>query len=378
MDSLNHGGDVEDLRVNGNLEKLLALGTRWVRIWIRWDKAQLYPPAFVPLSDLDGSLNDVAGCGPGCGFRYIQAIDAQIALARAAGLNVILTSWFFPRWANGTADKPADWGRQDRGSASTPPDRLKPLEWRIPTGELGQEGHYGRWLAWLMDRYAGHGRGLVLEIMNEPNGQLWPQQAASSTADPYGAGEVVIGSLVAEMIATAHALSAARGHPIGLAAPALSDRPRPSDRLFTDQQAAVPAILAGLDDRGVAPGPSLVWTHHNYSDIERNIASPTRAESLRELLRGRWHGRGGPGDPRVWLTEGGARLGSGDVTDPAAQALLLAASWQRMSAAPGIEMFSNYLMYADPVANSGLCESIASGGAPRPVWEVFRSFPSFA
>ena len=55
MDSLNHGGDVEDLRVNGNLDKLRALGTRWVRLWIRWDKAQLFPPGLVPIGDLDGS-----------------------------------------------------------------------------------------------------------------------------------------------------------------------------------------------------------------------------------------------------------------------------------------------------------------------------------
>jgi hypothetical protein len=378
MDSLNHGGDVEDLRVNGNLEKLLALGTRWVRIWIRWDKAQLFPPAFVPLADLDGPLNDAAGCGSGCGFRYIEAIDAQIALARAAGLSVILTTWFFPRWANDTADKAADWAREDRGSATTPVERLKPLEWRIPIGQLGETGHYGRWLGWLMDRYRAYGHSLVLEIMNEPNGQLWPQQAPSPTADPHRPGEPVVGSYVAEMIATAQALSAARAHPIGIATPALSDRPRPNDRLFTNLETAVPAILAGLDDRGLPPTSSLVWTHHNYSDVERNIPPPTRAEQLRGLLRGAWRGRGGPADPRVWLTEGGARLGSGEVTDLFAQAALLAASWERMSAAPGIEMFSNYLMYADPVANSGLCESISSGGTPRPVWEVFRRFPSFA
>jgi hypothetical protein len=378
MDSLNHGGDVEDLRVNGNLEKLLALRTRWVRIWIRWDKAQLYPPAFVPMTALDGPVNDAAVCGSGCGFRYIQAIDEQIALARAAGLGVILTTWFFPRWANDTADKPADWAREDRGSPTTPLERLKPLEWRIPSGQLGTAGHYGRWLAWLMDRYSGYGHNLVLEIVNEPNGQLWPQQGPSATGDPYGPGELTVGSHVAEMIATARSLSAERGHRIQVAAPALSDRARPNDRLFTTLETAVPETLAALDGLGFEPTPTFIWTHHNYSDIERDVASPTRAEFVRELLRGRWRGRGGPGDPRIWLTEGGARLGSGEVSDLSRQAELLGASWARMSGAPGIELFSNYLMYADPVANSGLCESIATGGAPRPVWDVFRRFPSFA
>jgi Cellulase (glycosyl hydrolase family 5) len=376
MDSLNHGGDTEDLRVNGNLEKLLALGTHWVRIWIRWDKAQLFPPVFVPMPELDGPLNDLAPCGPGCGFRYIQAIDEQIALARAAGLNVILTTWFFPRWANGTADKPADWAREDRGSPADPVERLKPLEWRIPVGQLGETGYYGMWLAWLIDRYRGYGRNFVLEIMNEPNGQLWPQQAPSPSADPYAAGEVTVGAHVAEMIATARAVSADHGHPIGLAGPALSDRARPNDRLFTTLETAAPQTLDALPRLGFAPTPTFAWTHHNYFDIERNISSPTRAELVRELLHGRWSGRGGPADPRVWLTEGGARLGSGEVSDLAAQALLVAASWERMTAAPGIELFSNYLMYADPVANSGLCESIASGGAPRPLWEVFQRFPA--
>jgi hypothetical protein len=375
MDSLNNGGDVEDLRVNGNLQKLLALGTRWVRIWMRWDKAQLYPPAFLPMTELDGPLNDAIICGSGCGFRYIQTIDEQIALARAVGLNVILTTWFFPRWANDTADKPPDWAREDRGSATDPLDRLKPLEWRIPIGQLGTTGHYGRWLGWLMDRYGSYGRNLVLEIVNEPNGQQWPQQGPSGSADPFEPGEPTVGSQVAEMIATARALSAERGHPIGIAAPALSDRARPGDRLFTPLETAVPETLAALDELGFPPTAGFVWSHHNYFDIEHDLPSPTRAELLRELLRGRWRGRGGPGDPRVWLTEGGARLGSAEVSDLAKQAELLAASWARMTAAEGVEMFSNYLMYADPVANSGLCEA---DGAPRPVWNVFRGFPSFA
>ena len=226
MDSLNHGGDVEDLRVNGNLDQLRALGTRWVRLWIRWDKAQLFPPALVPMSDLDGPANDLAVCGSGCGYGYIQAIDEQIALARAAGLNVILTTWNFPRWANGTAGVPADWAREDRGGPDTPVERLKPMEWRVPLGELGPPGYYGQWLGWLMDRYAIHGRGFTLEIVNEPNGQLWPQQTTERHALIRSApGQPLMAGLVTEMMETAQKLSAERGHRVGLAGPALS-RPR--------------------------------------------------------------------------------------------------------------------------------------------------------
>jgi hypothetical protein len=376
MDSLNHGGDVEDLRLNGNLYKLQALGVRSVRVWIRWDKAQPFPPAFVTLEQLGGPANDIAGCGTGCGYRYIQAIDAQIALARAVGLRVILTTWFHPRWANGTADKPLDWAREDRGSATTPLERLKPLEWRVPVGQLGPDGYYGQWLGWLMDRYAIHGRGLVLEIMNEPNGQLWPQQGPSRTADPYGPGEPIMAAHVGEMIATAQALSARRGHRLGLAAPALSDRIRPDDRLFTGIGSMVPATLGVLAEHGFPPAPTFVWSHHNYWDIEHDLGVSSRTGELAELLRGGWWGRGGPADPRIWLTEGGARIGSGEVRDQSDQALLVAAAWARTSALPAVELFSNYLMYTSPAADCGLCDSLEAGGAPRPVWEVFRQLPA--
>ena len=45
-----------------------------------------------------------------------------------------------------------------------------------------------------------------------------------------------------------------------------------------------------------------------------------------------------------------------------------------MSALPAVELFSNYLMYSDPTADCGLCDNLASGGAPRPVWHVFQGF----
>ena len=181
---------------------------------------------------------------------------------------------------------------------------------------------------------------------------------------------------VIEMMATARALSAERGHPIGLAGPALSDRVRPDDRLFTSVRSLVPPVLDALRLLGFPPTPSFAWSHHNYWDIERAVALPGGAGDLARMLHGRWHGRGGPANPRIWMTEGGARLGSGEVRDLAGQAELLAAAWSRMSALPSVELFSNYLMYSDPLADCGLCDDLASGGAPRPVWDVFRRFPA--
>jgi hypothetical protein len=376
MGPINHGGDVEDLRVNGNLDKVLASGARWVKLWIRWDKAQLFPPSRVPMSSLHTPANDAPGYGTGGGYQYIRVIDEQIALARSAGLNVILVSWLFPRWSNGTEGRPADWSRPDRGSASTPVANLKAMEHRVPIGQLGTTGYYGQWLGWLINRYRGYGQSFVLEIMNEPNLQFWPQQGPSPTADPYAQGPLAIDSYVAQMIDTARALSAARGHPIRIGVGGMADRFGADSRFHTNFQTAVPRTLDRLAARNFPNTPSFVWTHHNYSDIERDIPSPTRAEMTVGYLRGRWRGRGGQAAPKVWLTEGGARLGVSQATDLNRQAGLVRSSWDRMTAAVGVEMFPNYLMYESPYANSGLRYSLAAGGGPRPVWDVFRAFPS--
>jgi Cellulase (glycosyl hydrolase family 5) len=377
MGSINHGGDYEDLTAHGNLDTVRQTGARWVRIWVRWDKAQLFPPSVLSMSRLDTTSNDLPVCGTGCGFRYIRAVDAQIAAARAAGLNVVLVTWHFPRWANGTEGLPADWARQDRGSAATPVERLKPMEFRIPVGQLGRTAYYGRWIDWLIGRYSRYGRRLALEVMNEPNHQLWPQQGPSTTADPYGPGPVVIDDYVAEMMETARAVSAARGHPLMLVGPGLSDRFGANSRLMTNFQTAVPETLTGLEARGFRPASNFVWSHHNYSDVERNIAPPTRAEQAHLYLVGRWRGLGGLSFPKLWLTEGGARLGQSQATDLTMQAELVRLNWGRMSVAPGIQMWTNYLLYADATANSGLREARLGSALPRPVWNVFASFPAY-
>lgn len=377
MGSINHGGDYEDLTAHGNVEMVRQTGARWVRIWVRWDKAQLFPPSQVPWSELDSPANDSPECGTGCGFRYIQAIDAQIAAARAEGLNVVLVSWHFPRWSNGTEGLPADWGRDDRGTAATPVEQLKPMEMRIPVGQLGPHGYYGRWLDWLMGRYWLYGRNVALEIMNEPNLQLWPQQGPSTTGDPYGPGPLVIDDYVAEMMETARAVSAYRLDPLTLVGPAMSDHLGADGRLMTSFHTAQPETLSRLEERGFTSAPHFVWSHHNYEDVERNIASPTRAEEARGYLLGRWRGMGGAGAPKLWLTEGGARLGQGYATDPTMQAELVRLNWERMSVAAGVAMWTNYLLYADATANSGLREARLGSAVPRPVWNVFASFPAY-
>jgi hypothetical protein len=374
MTSISHGGDPDDLTAYGNLGLVKQTGARWVRLWIRWDKAQPLPPAWVPWSRLASATNDLPGCGTGCGYRYIASLDAQIAAARAAGLNVILVSWHFPRWANGTAGKPADWASEDRAPAGTPVEGFKPMEMRLPVGQLSTDGYYGRWIDWLVGRYAAYGHNLALEIMNEPNLQMWPQEGPSTTGDPFAPGPVVIGSYVAEMMNTARSVAAARGNPILMAGPGLSDHLGADSRTETNFRTAVSATLGGLSSGGWSE--DFVWTHHNYADVEQDMPSPTRADAVRTLLLGRWDGRGGSADPKLWLTEGGARLGSGDATDLTRQAELVRLNYERMSVAPGIEMWTNYMLYSNPYADSGLRHARLAGGAPRPVWDTFVGLPA--
>jgi hypothetical protein len=188
---------------------------------------------------------------------------------------------------------------------------------------------------------------------------------------------VVIDDYVAEMLETARRVSANRGHPTMLLGPSLADRFGADSRLMTNFQTAVPETLTALQARGFATASNFAWSHHNYADVERNVTMPTRAEQARAYLVGRWRGLGGTSSPKLWLTEGGARLGQSQATDLTMQAELVRQNFGRMTAAAGIQMWTNYLLYADPTADSGLREARLNGGAPRPVWNVFASFPAY-
>jgi hypothetical protein len=168
-------------------------------------------------------------------------------------------------------------------------------------------------------------------------------------------------------------VAAAHGNPILMGGPALSDHWGADSRTETNFRTVLSATLAGLWPSGWPE--NFVWTHHNYVDVEENLGA-TRAGAVRGLLLDRWSGRGGSADPKLWLTEGGARLGSGKAGDLTEQAELVRLNWERMSAEPGVEMWTNYLLYANPYADSGLRQSWLAGGAPRPVWNTFVSFPA--
>ncbi len=103
------------------LDQLAAAGVQWVRIDIGWS-------GFEP--DAPGVIDP----------WYQGRVDAAVDEARARGLQVLLTAWLTPRWANA--------GLGERHPPTDPAD-------------------YARFLTWAADHYRG--RVEAWEIWNEPN-----------------------------------------------------------------------------------------------------------------------------------------------------------------------------------------------------------------
>jgi hypothetical protein len=386
-----HPGSPQDYRTGRNAFRLRDSGTRWVRFWADW-------PSLMPLADqLDATA--------------IAALDAQIAMARADGMSMILTPYRFPTWANGTGSMSADElaaTMPDRRTSAQPEARAKSLQFRYPD-DLSPTGAFGRFLRLLIERYSPRQPAAspsvdVLELCNEPNLQWWPQQGPSATPDPYDRGPIVVDGAIVRIFVTARQIAHDVGSDIVLAGPGSADLTA-SNRLRTGYHSLAERILTGLAAAGVVPGPRFAWTHHNYTDVTydqgpgstardaaRNPARQTNlAADMRERLVGRWAGwpAGDPDHPQLLLTEGGATLANMQarygLMDPAAQrhkqAELVRRNWDRMASdsgdGAGIAMIAQYLLYSDVGFDSGLCEPYDAGGAVRPSYRTWKGLPSF-
>ena len=111
-------------------------------------------------------------------------------------------------------------------------------------------------------------------------------------------------------------------------------------------------MLDALDAAGFAGGDHWVWSFHNYNESENGGNRSTR---MRERIAGRWPGRLAPdGGPLMYATEGGVRLsfiarqrGAGaDLR--AGQAEVLARALARAEATPGLGLYTQYTVNADP------------------------------
>src|SRR3954452_16770583 len=190
----------------------------------------------------------------------------------------MLTAWRFAPWANGTASlSDADDVRfrlADRLRRGADPPARKSLTYRLPD-DLSPSGAWGRWIAWLLDRYAG--RIDALEIVNEPNLQLWPQRDA--------AGALTIDAAVATMMQTPAALASRQKRAPLLVAPATGD-PVGDSRLRTGYDTFTRALLDRLRWRGfeprrrggraTPPSRARCWTGSPSAARSRARASPGR------------------------------------------------------------------------------------------------------
>jgi hypothetical protein len=392
-------GSSHDYRRDDNRRFFAGTGTRWVRMWADWPTLMPNPGAFDQVN--------------------IRSLDEQIALARRDGLRIVLTLYRFPTWANGTAALTPDQlaaTMPDRKSSATAADTsAKSLLFRYPD-DVSTGSAWGDFVDRIASRYSAGNPNRqsldatidVLEIVNEPNLQWWPQQGASTTADPYGPGPLVVHDVLVRMFATAKAIVARYGNEPMLGGPATADSVGDT-RLRTGYGTLSDRLLPALAAAGFTGGSGFVWTHHNYTDVTFDQGAGTTApdaattprttsfvaDMRRRLIAGGWAGwpAANPADPWIMLSEGGVTIQSirsstrwsipdgNPAAQRAKQAELIRRAWDRMASTAdgtGIAVASNYLWYTDPNFDSGLCDALANGGATRTAYTTWGSLPSFA
>jgi len=392
-----HPGSAGDYRFHGNAAHVAETGASWIRLWADWPSLQPDPRL---------AIDDPAQPA----FWRLRELDAQIAAANADGVKVLLLAYRFPVWANGTealaaqrntdaevsfayADRmtPAAWERYvaaGRDPARFTPSRRE-LGLRIPPEGLGPESAWGRFFAFLYERYRTGRPGAGprvdgLELTNEPNFQWWPQREASANADPFALGALFAPRAFAEAMRTAQALSARHAHDTLLFGPSTADSEQ-GGRTVTNYEPFTIALLDALDAIGYRAHDRQAWAHHNYLDLEGRDIEP-RVQRLRGLLRGRWSGYAEGDGPTVFITEGGVRLQAQRTrypTEDARQAQ--AASWRLAferyarddGPGAGVAMLAQYTTYADPRFDCGLLEPWPST-VRRPVYDVWATLPRHA
>lgn len=388
-----HPGSPGDLRVGDNRALLAESGTACVRLWADWPSLQP-DPAYTP--------DDPAS--PGAPF--LAALDGQIAAANEDGLRVVLQFFRFPTWANGTAalaavrgtdaeisfayaDRigPAPWARYvagGRNPATYSPSR-RGLEFAVPAEGCGPGSAWAEMFAFLHDRYrpdrATGTRVDAIELVNESNFQLWPQRGPSPTDDPFALGPLTVQRTVAQMMASARAVSAAAGHPGLILVPSFADSNQ-GGRTVTHYDELAVALLDELAATGAVVAANEVWSHHNYTDVEGRVEA-TKTQHLRTLLAGRWTGLADPTGPVVLITEGGARLSQMRALYPteeprAAQAESIRLALERHARADGpgagVWLFAQYTLHADPSFDCGLLDAWPST-ARRPSFAAWSAGP---
>ena len=225
------------------------------------------------------------------------------------------SSWYrFPLWANGLeslgaqrntdaeicngfADRisPAAWTAYV--AAGRDPARVNPsrraLEFGLPPGGLGPDSAWAAFFAfchdrWRLGRQASGPYVHGFELANHPNFQWWPQRAPATGDDPFATASLTAQVPMAQMMATAASVAAGADDGTLLFAPSFADSEL-GGRTVTQYDEFTTALLDALDAAGHAAGPREVWSHHNYTDLERRSVE-TKLQRMRGLMTGRWAG----------------------------------------------------------------------------------------
>jgi hypothetical protein len=202
-------------------------------------------------------------------------------------------------------------------------------------------------------------------VVNEPNGQLWPQRSpAADPAQPFevDGSELTIHHAVGEMMVTVDQLATATSG-LTCLGPSTSDAVGDPPRMvagvlegFTD------ALLDELDRRRFGGGCHWIWSYHNYVDMEQGASG---VADLRAQIEPRWRGLRRDDGPVIAATEGGVRLdelgdGLSDGERLREQADRLARAVDRhrdpTDLGAGLAFLTQYTVTADPKYDCGLLE----------------------
>ncbi len=174
---------------------------------------------------------------------------------------------------------------------------------RARTDLLGTGQHWNTWIRFLACRYHPDPakRAIqvipgapapvagavidVLEIVNEPNFECWPQISADVGA--AGTKAKIAVTMTARMLSEAASIEAevnsATAAPLYFAGPATSDswaKGGKADRFVTSYDRFLKS-MAALLGASFDPGERFVFTHHNYRDIEEHGKRGTAYANLR-------------------------------------------------------------------------------------------------
>lgn len=394
-----------------------ATGTTWVRLWADWS-------VFQPFSDVVlGAAYPEGSYAPGSpearrlqAWRALQALDRQVNAVRSDGRRVLLTLWRCPNWANGTqwaADEAAA-GRIWNEIEFHPEDRLRrpvfdqwknsnlsdktkrdntivqsrrELEYRWPD-DLDTDSPWQRWFQFMYDRYRPGRLGAarcvnLLEVVNEPNGQMWPKCAAAPAgSDIWAYYAPNTGWATALMMQTAWIVASWFNYDLPLAGPALADDAddRGYPRMWTPYDAHQSQLLATAQSNGFVQPSKFVWTQHNYLDMQNQRTTTTDNASYlaRRALRGKWTGYNEGLGPMLFISEGGYPVANGSsITDGETKQQQRIQQFGALlnsddPVAGAIGMMSNYLLYSTSYSSgsSGLRRFPGTAdpddGRPRP------------